>query len=552
MKVSARLALSLAVALSAWPALGAAPSRVRAARPPRVDASGEVRYLTSTLAYLNRGREDGVKVGMPIAFTRGGRPVGTCTIDGVADRWATCVPGALHKGDKFAMTRKPDAPPPGPALQLLSERDLAARHDVVAAAEQALVDFDGDSGGARAHHVSVALGHTTYANLSSGRGPFQVQRVDAAVYDFELYKGLRVSADLSVLNFGSRPETSRSTYTSTPVLLLRQLELGFRRPDVPVSAAIGRIWTRWVPGLAVVDGAQAAYRVGDWLETGVYGGLLPGTYNLGLSTSQWGAGAFVMARLMSGEGAKSLLVQTEARLGYSLQDTLGGRFEVGAAAHLYQGRELDAHAQLELAYGGNYQAVAGIDAFRLDLGWRPVEALRLFVGARYRGGSPSGSVDLGMMTSPAQRAIHADGGATYEAASWLWLAVVGGAATDFTAGLTQGRVGPELTFPSLLGRGGALMLGYSEEFGWLPGRSAYVQANVPLFGRARLLTRTSWLQQVGAGLASNDIAESLNIEVAIFRWLWVRASVAGRTQLEQVSGPSRTAGLISVQVGGQY
>jgi hypothetical protein len=96
------------------------------------------------------------------------------------------------------------------------------------------------------------------------------------------------------------------------------------------------------------------------------------------------------------------------------------------------------------------------------------------------------------------------------------------------------------------------MVGYDEELGWLPGRSAYVQTSFTLFGRARILSRTSWLQQMGGGLASNDIAETFNVEVSIFRWLWVRTSVSGRTQLEQVTGPSRTAGVLNFQVGGQY
>ena len=208
---------------------------------------------------------------------------------------------------------------------------------------------------------------------------------------------------------------------------------------------------------------------------------------------------------------------------------------------------------LELAYGGDAQSTAGIDGFRIDVGYRPVEPLRMFATARYRGGSASGAVDLGM-TSLLQRAVHADGGATYEVVSWLWLGLIAGIASDFSdpaAGLTQGRFGPELTLPNFFGRGSALAVGYNEELGWLPGRSGYLQTTFNVFGRVRILSRTSWLQQTG-GLVSNELAETFNVEVAIFRWLWARASVSGRTQLERTTGPSRTAGLINLQVGGQY
>ena len=540
----------------ALPAVAAPSGRTRSRAPVQgkvASSSGEVRYLTSTLAYLNRGREDGVKVGMTINFTRGGRQVGTCTVDAAADRWATCLAGTLRYGDRFSMARKPDAAAPGPFLEFPSERDLSSRRDLVMAADRRMVGFDGDSGDLQAHRVSVALGHTTYANLS-GAQPFHVQRVDVAVYDVDLWKGLRVSADLSVLNFASRPQGFQSKFASTPVVLVRQLEIGFRRPDVPFSASIGRVWTRWVPGLAVVDGLQTAYRVGDWLETGVYGGALPTVYTIAPSTQQWTAGAFLMARLQTGEGATSTLFQTEARLGFSLRDQLGGRFELAAAGHLYKGKQLDAHTLLELAYGGDAQSTAGIDGFRIDLGYRPVEQLRVFATARYRGGSVSGAVDLGM-TSLLQKAAHVDGGATYEVAPWLWLGLIAGIASDFgdpAAELTQGRVGPELTLPNFFGRGSALAVGYNEEFGWLPGRSGYLQTTFNVFGRVRVLSRTSWLQQTGGGLPSNELAETFNVEVAIFRWLWARASVSGRTQLEPATGPSRTAGLINLQVGGQY
>lgn len=544
------LLAALGVALPA----GAVPAGSRGrGRPvsPRASQVAEVRYLTSTQAYLNRGADDGVKVGMSVSFTRGGRAVGACTVDTVADRWASCRAGGLRKGDRFVMARKPESPPPGPPVDMPSERVLAMRQEAMLAAERELVDFDGASGAAEAHRFSVALGHTTFSNLSSERGAYAVQRLDAAVYDVDVWKGLRVSLDVSVLNFSRRPEGFRAVYAGTPVLLLRQLELGFRRADVPYSGSIGRVWTRWTPGLAVVDGAQAAYRVSDGLEVGAFGGLLPNSYTLSLTTSQWTAGAFLMSRLQWGTRSDSTLLQTQARLGYSMRDELGGRLEVGAAAHFYQGKRLDAHALVELAYGGEAQSPGGVDGVRADVGWRPVDRLRVWAAARYRGGSVSGALDLGVV-SPGQRAVHADAGGTIAVAPWLWLGVTGGVASDFVAGLTQGRVGGDVTLPGVLGRGSALAVGYAEELGWLRGRSGWLQATVQLFGRARLLTRTSWLQQVGEGLAANDLAETLSFEVAIFRWLWARASVSGRTQLEAATGPTRTAGLFSVQVGGQY
>jgi hypothetical protein len=560
---AALLAVLLLLGAEAAPAPGSR-ARARAAAGPRgFGTPGEVRYVTATQAYLDRGLGDGVAVGMSITFTRAGRPVGACTVDTVYDDWATCLAGTLRKGDRFAIGRKVVEPSPGPPVELLGPEDLAVKRDQVEAAAQKQVEFDGDSGGAHVRRFSVTLGNTSYINFAGAGGSFQLQRVDAAVYDVEIWRGLRVSADLSVLNFSNQSSTFPSPGAPAPLrspqVLVRQLEVGFRRSDVAFSGALGRVWTRYTPGMLVLDGAQASYRAGDWLETGVYGGLLPDAVTLTPVLTQWTAGAFAMARFQAGEGADSTLGQAELRAGYAVKDWLGGRVEVGGAMHLYQGRRFDGHLQFELAYGGPNQALAGIDAVRLDLGWRPVEAVRVYLGGRYRGESPAGVQEMGQV-SPGLRAIHGDLGASWEVLPWLWLAAQGGGGTDLDAGVLQFRVGPEVTFPSLFGRFGSLAVGYTEEFGWLRAKYAYVQLYFNLFSRVRLVSRTSWFLQVTRGLAANEIGESINLDVTIFRWLWLRASMSGRTQLEpayeglptDTREISRTSGVLSFQVGGQY
>lgn len=550
--------VALGLLLVAWPQVAPAAPGGRRQRPGAaagtkgVGTAGEVRYVTSTLAYLNRGSQDGVTVGMSIAFTRGGRGVGTCTVDTAFESWSTCLAaGVLRKGDRFAIGRKAEEAVPGPPVELPAPEALAVQREAVDASAQKLVDFDGDSGGPRARRFSVTLGHATYANLSGEGGPFHVQRLDAAVYDVELYRGLRVSADLSVYNVAYQPTEASLRPLTTPQLVVRQLEVGFRRADIPFAGALGRLWTRYTPGMLVLDGAQASWRAGDWLETGVYGGLLPDAVSLMPGLGQWTAGAFVMARFQSGEGAESTLGQVEARAGYAVRDVVGGRFELGASGHLYQGKKLDAHLQLQLGYGGPAQALAGIDAAQLSVGWRPLETLRFTVGGRYRGETPSGVQELGTV-APGLRSIHGDLGGTWEVKPWLWVAASGGVATDLDAGLLEGNVGPEVTFPTLFGPAGSLAVGYVEQFGWLRAKYGYVQLVFNLFGRVHLLSRTAWFLQVTGGLASNEVGESLNLDVTIFRWLWARASFSGRTQLEYAEPPLRASGVVSIQVGGQY
>jgi hypothetical protein len=283
---------------------------------------------------------------------------------------------------------------------------------------------------------------------------------------------------------------------------------------------------------------------------GVYGGLLPDAVTLVPTTSQGTAGAFFLGRTAVGQGAHETLLQAEARVGYASKVGLGSRLEVALAGHVYRGNALDLHLAAEVGVG-DAQAPAAMDAARLDLGWRPTQRLRFVGGARYRGQSPSGVVELGLV-SPGQRALHGDLAVVYEVLPTLWLGVQGGAATDFAIGLTQARAGPEVMFPSLFGRAGGLSVGYMEEFGWLRARHAYVQLSVMALGRVRLLNRTSWFNQQAStgtqGLAGNEAGTTLSVEVRFVRWLWMRVGLSGRMQLED---PSRTAGLVSVQLGGQ-
>lgn len=553
-----RVALLLCVLLPLL-AEAAPKKRVRTPRPRKGATStaaistgpGKVTFVTAEKAYLDRGLADGVALGQELKVMHGNRTSTTCKVDSVADHFATCVGPGVLAGDRIAVLRAPPGPPPGPPEALPSEEELGRRARMLEAADLALVAHGGEAGLTVKPRFAVAISQTSFSNMASGAGPFQQQRVDAAVYDVEIWRGLRVSADLSVLNFSRRPAETRTVWQQTPTLLVRQLELGFRRADVPFSASVGRTWLRYAPGLLVVDGAQASFRTkGEGVETGVYGGLLPDASRIVFTSSQWTAGAFFMGRTTLGEGDGATLLQTELRVGYASKTNLGNRFEASVAGHLYRGATLDVHLAGEFGVG-DAQAPAAVDAARVDVGWRPSERLRVVGGARYRGQSPSGVVEVGFV-SPGQRAVHADGAVIYELSPRVWLGLQGGAAIDMSATLTQARVGPEVTFPQLLGKAGGLSVGYMEELGWLRARHAYVQLAITAFGRLRVVNRTSWFHQqltdASGGLAGHEAGTTLGVDIRFARWLWVRSTVSGRLQLDN---PSQVAGLVSVQLGGQ-
>ena len=516
------------------------------------DALGQVSSVTADATFVNRGSFDGLEPGQGLTFTRGGKPAGKCLVDAVSEHFARCTGTGLRAGDRFAVGRVAEVSPLGPG-PLPTDSELARRATNLDGFEWRLRDFDATASRASGvgPRVQALFSHTTYGNPGSPNGPYGVQRFDAAVYDVELWKGLRASADVSVLNFSARPALTHTIYQQSPVLLVRQLELGFRRADLPFSASLGRTWLRAATGLLVIDGAQAAWRFGEGFELGAYGGLLPDAARLTITSSQWAAGAFSRIRFSSGTGAAAIVGQISLRAGWSLRDVLGGRAEVSLAGSLWKGQGVEGHVSLELGYGAA-QAPGGLDAARLDFGWRPSEVVRVSGGLRYRGMPTTGLVELGTV-SPGQRAIHSDLGITWQASDAVVVAAQGGFASDFDAGLLQARFGPELSLPHLAGLPLGMALGYMEEVGWLRGRHGYFQVNVAPLGLFRVLTRVTWFHQQGTpgatGLESQELGGSFALELTPFRYINARLLVMGRAPL---TADRPALGSVGVQLGGVF
>ncbi len=558
MKSGALLVLLLCASAAAAPRKRPAAKRrapVQSVSPsPSSQGSGQVTFLTASAAYLDRGSADGLTSGAGMTVTRSGRSVGRCTISALAERFATCTGQGLKVGDRISVARAEPPLPPSAPPPLPDEAELEERNKILSSQPLPQVDFVSSAGllNSGTRLASVALSQTSWVNAASTQGPYQVQRIDVGVYDVHLWRGLHASVDLSVLNFSRRPPNFRSPLTGTPVLQVRQLELSWRPTTIPIVAQLGRTWTRFTPGLLIVDGAQAGWRsADDTVQLGAYGGLLPDPVSLGLSLNRWTVGAYAMARFESGKGALGSLLQVEAHLGYAVRALVPGRLELGAALHAWLSRTFDVHLQLLLAAAPGF-----VDGVRLDLGWRPAPTVRIFAGGRYQGTVAAEPIPLGV-TLPGQRALHADAGAVVELLPWLWLGATAGLAHDLTSVLTQARFGPELTLPRLFGGAASLTVGYQEELGWLRGRTAWLQLTVVPISRLRILTRGSWFHQQldagSAGLAGQEVGASLVADVAITSWLWLRGTAMGRLQPTptdaDLQAPLGGSGMI--QIGGQ-
>lgn len=544
----------LLVALGAAPLTWAGPKRPPKPRgkppaPKIVKSAGEVTWVGADFVYVDRGSAAGVAVGSQLLLTRAGRSAGTCTVQAVAEHSARCTGLNLRIGDRFSISAPPP-PPPELAKPLPSETEVRRRGALVESTPWTLRAFDITTSLGSGLHLGAALTHETFFTAASSRPSYNQQRIDVVVSDLELWRGLRVSADLSVLNFSSRPELTRTVYTQTPVLLVRQLELGFRRADLPLAAGLGRTWLTTGPGLLVLDGAHTSFRVGG-AEFGVFAGLLPDGARLTPSLSQWSTGAFTRLSFTNGDGASASVLQVAGRAGYALRDGVGSRFEAAVGAGYWAGTTFDAHGSVEVGYGTT-QAPAGIDAARLDLGFRPTPRLLLLASGRYRGLPVSGITEVGLI-SPGLRALHADLAGTFEVSPGVLVTLRGGMASDFASTLTQARVGPELSLPSLFGGPVALGVGYSEELGWLRGRSGWFNLGVTVGTLFRVLSRTSLFHQQAApgaeGLFAAELGQSLALEFSPWRFVRARVVVVGRQTAGERFAPM---GSLGGQIAGSF
>ncbi len=517
------------------------------AQGKRGSGPGQVTYLTSEGVYIDRGSADGLRAGDKVQMVRSGRALGACTVSQLSEHTALCTGTGFTVGDRISVQRKAQSAP-APIAPVPDAKELSSRLSAVEAAPVPLVEFEGGApvGSGAASTVQVTISHTTFSDFASANGPYQLQRVDAALRELHLWRGLHVSADVTVLNWSRRPVVFRNPLKGTPQLFVRQLEVSWRERGSPVRAALGRIWPRGTPGLSVLDGAQAGLtaRDGD-LEGGVFGGALPNPYTLGLSNGSWAAGAYALARFSHGHGADAVWLQPELRAGWANRTGVGSRFEVAASVHGWVGRYFDLHLMAQAGFG----TVSSLDVARADLGVRAGERFRFIASARYRG-MPSGELLEPGALIPGARALHTDGQVLFEVSRAFVIGVWGGWARDFDTALASGRVGPELQFPTLFGRVGGLSVGYLEELGWIRGRSGFVQATFVPHWRVRLLARGVWLNYQGhsEGLGGHELGATASVEARFAPWLWLRLSGLVRTRLDTGSAGAQGTAMLGVEL----
>lgn len=509
--------------ISALQPAAAAPLPLRPVAVRPLDGVGSVRTVTAQRAYLDAGSRDGLAPGQVLALSRQGSPAGSCTVEEVTERNATCAGPGVRPGDTVSVNPRAAGSLPARLPPRPTREEQARRLAAVQAAVFAPIESKGKMAPEPvepARRVEAGLSHVTWAAVESS--PIHEERVQALIRGVEVLGGARLYLDLTAVYRPGAPSSERFLPGRDPLVWLREASLGWGETQGRFRLAAGRVLPWQVPGGPTFDGLQLGWRPIPGGEVGVFGGGVPDPMTTEPSVDRATAGAYWAWEAISG---KSLFRQ-EARFAWVRLESGDTRLEVEATAQAWMARRLDLSARARFGFG-SYTAPGNLDAASIDASWHQPGTLSVAGGFRY---SESRLPDVAAPSLFPGRTRHAWGAVTWEELSWLQVRATGGHARDVASGQGRSWLGPELVAPGLLGSLGGLALGYAEELGTLPGRSAWLQADLAPARSLRLLARASWLVDARPAPLPAEHVFGLLVSGAsdLSAWLRLRLSLLAR------------------------
>ncbi|MBS2021766.1 MAG: hypothetical protein JST92_05110, partial [Deltaproteobacteria bacterium] len=418
---------------------------------------------------------------------------GTCTLEVVSEHRATCVGAALRVGDTAELARKESEE--RPALMRAPAQSAAsleqARVELDAAGQPLLASATPAPDAALPHlgRVQVGLVHTSI--LSTDGGPWHREAVEARIHGAPVFAGFALDADLEAVRWTRRPDGALDEPGVQNQLHVWQLSLSSRSAERGFSAALGRLAPWAAPGATRLDGAQAGLVRANGDELGVYGGALPDTNTLEPRTDQATGGLYWSLR--RDELGPIAFLQHTGRVAFVTVPGLGQRVEAEGALLTSITRAWQVGLELRAGAGGTLGS--GLEAARIDVSGRIADALTLSLGGRWQGVDRPEFAQVGL--TQGGREAGGDALLRWDGAV-VSIGLTGGGVTDLDTQLSRGFAGPELSLPHLWSERLVVSLGAREEFGWLRGRSAWVQAIARPASSWELLARGTWSMQTRA------------------------------------------------------
>jgi hypothetical protein len=515
----------------------AAPVSVQAEEPAAV--VGQAVQVVGNRVYLEQGSEDGLVEGEVFELQRPGESVKPvqCIVDRVSPHHASCIGEGARRGDTYAFAprlKQPEEqtkPLPAPA----SAQDVAARRTKLDDAAITRVEFKAPPSvpaAAVGMRIHAGYAHLAWASVDWSRRIFQAERFDLSGRDIRIYRGLKVDGDLSVLVWSMRPQEARYRPQTTAQLFVRQLELSDREDLGRLRLSLGRLRIAKIPGVSILDGAQAEWGFWRDLELGTYLGTLPFASNL-VPSPVFTAGVYLAGERVGQRDAIVRLFRHESRISFLNSPTLGQRGETQSRLQAWFGSKFDSSGEIRLALDSSGRAL--VSAARVDLNAHPLDAVQVSGGYRYAGEHEL-EWQLANPTSSPLETHRADLSVNWDAWRHLSLNVSTGTFGESTD-LFRTFVGAQVGLPTLLASWGGASLGYQEDFGWREGRLAYLQVALRPIPRVQALARVSYDEDrpEGAARTDRDLALLLFADARVWRELKLRLSLSGRVGLENAA-----------------
>jgi hypothetical protein len=511
------------LALAAGDARGLA--RTRAGKGP-----GHVQFITGLRAYIDRGKADGLVEGQYLEMLRGGRFVGRCTIEHLGDHTTVCRGAAIRVGDTFrraqhlraAPERDPEVLPPPVDAATLDDRTRAL--GAIPFQKVGFTPRDRD-GTAPTIRVEVGTAGWSGGRFASGSGGSLEEHVDGRIQRFRLGDSdLRFDLAFTALRWQRRPEPSRFLPTARTELFVWQAEVSRRELDDRTVLALGRLWPRHVPGLAMLDGLQVGRRneAGSG-EAGVYGGTEPTDAALVPTVSNWAAGAYGVLTAASPRGGAAPSATIESRIGLR-RAPVGGALREGELLGQLWARSWGLGGGARVVSTPNH-AMPKVELAHLHLRAGDREPIGGWMELRYLGPT---SVD---QTAPSGEqpsgagAYHGALGAHVDLTRVVGLGLLADAHRDSATGARALDGTLELRLPRLFSDAGGMWLAVTATEGWVRGRGAYLQYLGAPVGATRVFAR------VTARTTRFDVANALPDLTEIDGYLHVDAPVTARLRL---------------------
>jgi hypothetical protein len=490
----------------------------------------EVTYATRERVWFDRGLAAGLVLGTEVELERNGRPLARCAIDLAAQASASCAlrGGRARDVARFEPNLPPRAEPPVVERAQPSKQAAASTRAAIASTPFTLVEANVTATPevGRRFDAQLALEHRTFVIAGGGRDDFEREHLELVLRDLPLgFWGATAGVDLTALAWARRPNDARNDRDRRARLFVYETSVTARAPDAPFTAGAGRIHPVHAPGLVYLDGVQLGWRPqGTRLEVGVLSGALPDPLSLEPTSDRWLAGGYWAI-----EAGETSFLANDGRVGILANKGSALAAELESAIHLRLPRTLRVSAALR---GVLEESAASLANARVSIDYRPLDDVLLSADARSR------DERFGVVG-----ADHAAASATYEGLTFARFTLGGGAGHLRENDRLRSYVSPEISFPALFGEVGELAVGYHEALGFLPGRTAFVQANLRPAEPLALYARLAYLEDRVDGDALRELGIFSNLNLRVFEHVTVRASVLGRLALLDLGGMLSPFGL---------